>query len=126
MLAETLNSTLLTDDLSNRQVIFYRELYFALEENYQKASFQVPDLAKAMNLHRRQLYREMANLGLSPAEFIRDFRLRRAYQLLQGGAVRRVKELCFMVGFENCETFSKHFIERFNERPSTLIRKQVA
>lgn len=120
------NPTLVGNDLSNRQIIFYRDLFRILDRNYPDPKFQVTQLAEELQMHRRQLYREMAKLDLSPAQFIRDFRLRRAYQLLSNGSVRRVKDLCFMVGYENCETFSKHFIERFSYRPSELIQRMVA
>lgn len=97
-----------------------------VDAHYSNPQFNACKLAEAMQITRRQLYREMDKLNTSPASFIREFRLRRALQFLESGTVRRVKDLCFLVGYENSETFSKHFIEYYGYRPSGLIRKQVA
>lgn len=116
----------LSAQLSNHEIIFYRELYTVVGINYSDPKFNVYQLAEEMGLLRRQLYRQMEKLNLSPADFIREFRMRRAYQFLESGAVSRIKQLSFMVGYENCETFSKHFIQHFGYRPSEVLRKEVA
>lgn len=81
--------------------------------HYSNASFNACCLAEEMKITRRQLYREMNKLETSPAAFIKEFRLRRALQFLVSCSVRRIKDLCFLVGYENSETFSKHFIEYY-------------
>jgi DNA-binding response OmpR family regulator len=78
------------------------------------------ELARRMNMSRSQLHRKLtAVTGLSATEFLRNFRLDRAYELLQQGA-GNVSEVAFLVGFVNAKHFSTSFKERFGKSPSEV------
>jgi signal transduction histidine kinase/DNA-binding response OmpR family regulator len=77
-------------------------------------------LARGMNMSRSQLHRKLSALtGLSATEYVRNYRLDRALELLQAGA-GNVSEIAFRVGFVNAKHFSTSFKERFGKSPSEV------
>jgi AraC-like DNA-binding protein len=67
-----------------------------------------------MNLHRKL----KALAGISTGEFIRNYRLKRATQLLRQGY--SVSETAYMVGFEDPSYFARSFRKTYNMTPSTF------
>ncbi len=85
--------------------------------------FDLERFGKLIGLSRSQLYRKTSTLtGLSPNDFIRDFRLKKALKLLakQKG---NVTEIAFETGFNSPSYFSKCFQNRFGILPSALANK---
>jgi len=71
-----------------------------------------------MNMERTVLYRKLQSVvGLSPSEFIRTIRLKRAAQLLASRKYS-VTEVAGMVGFATPKYFTKYFTEAFGVLPS--------
>jgi AraC-like DNA-binding protein len=69
-------------------------------------------------MSQSQLVRKLKALtNLTGNEFIRDFRLQRAAELLEKNA-GTISEIAFQVGFENLSYFSKVFQEKFGKLPS--------
>jgi len=61
-----------------------------------------------------------ALLDTTPIEFIKEYRLKRASQLL----VKRsgtISEIAFRVGFNSAAYFTAQFKERFNRTPSDYL-----
>ncbi len=71
----------------------------------------------ANNMSRSSFYRKMKGvLDLSPNEYLRIERLKRAAQLLKEGE-SRINEICYMVGFSSSSYFSKCFLKQFGVLP---------
>ena len=71
------------------------------------------DMAERLNMSRSSFYRKMKGvLDLSPNEYLRIERLKRAAQLLKEGE-SRINEICYMVGFSSSSYFSKCFLKQF-------------
>ncbi len=67
------------------------------------------DIVDSLNMSRSNFYRKIKGvLDLSPNEYLRLERLKRAAQLLKEGN-GRVNEICYMVGFNSPSYFSKCF-----------------
>jgi AraC-like DNA-binding protein len=90
----------------------------AIDKHRSRTSFTVDDLAAEVGLSPRQLHRKLKRLtDLTPAVFIRHYRLDVAAQFLRDDA-GTVSEVAYDVGFGTPETFAKHFKERFGRSPS--------
>ena len=80
--------------------------------NYQDTQLTVPRCAKELALSERQFQRKLKVLiDLSPTEFIRDFRLKKAAELLVQG--RQINLVIEDVGFTSRSYFSKAFKAKY-------------
>ncbi|WP_156102227.1 tetratricopeptide repeat protein [Muricauda sp. MAR_2010_75] len=97
---------------------FLERILRIVEQHLDDSTFGVGDLARETGMSRTQLFRKMrALIDQSPQDFIRDFRLKRAAQLLKGRA-GNVSEIAYQVGFNNLSYFTKRFKELFGNTPS--------
>jgi AraC-like DNA-binding protein len=58
-----------------------------------------------------------AIIGLSPVDFIREMRIKRAKQLMESGEYN-VSSVAYMTGFNDPKYFSKCFKKQFGMSPS--------
>ncbi|MBL0745475.1 hybrid sensor histidine kinase/response regulator transcription factor [Chryseolinea lacunae] len=101
---------------------FLNRLRQTVEEHLKHSGFGVEDLAREMGLSRVQLYRKITALtNQSASEFLRNYRLERAADLLRQGA-GNVSEIAYQVGFENPSYFTKTFREHFGKLPSDITK----
>ncbi|QZT36663.1 response regulator [Halosquirtibacter xylanolyticus] len=97
-----------------------------IKENIMEENFSVESLGKELAYSRMQLYRKMKNItGLSPNEFIRNYRLKQAAKMLQEGELS-VTEVLYQVGFSNKSYFTKCFKELYNETPKEYSKKYIS
>jgi signal transduction histidine kinase/DNA-binding response OmpR family regulator len=83
-----------------------------------ESTFNVEQFSQEMNMSSSQLLRKMKALtNMTPNEFIRNFRLTRAADLLSK-KTGTISEIAFEVGFENLSYFSKVFQEKYGQLPS--------
>jgi DNA-binding response OmpR family regulator len=89
----------------------------AIEKNMDNSDFTVKELSSQVGMSSTVFYDKIKSLtGLSPLEFIRDIRLKRAAQLLASGEYR-VKETSFMIGFSDVKYFGKCFKAKYGLSP---------
>lgn len=89
-----------------------------MEKHMDDADYSVELLSRDMAIDRTHLYRKLqAIVGLTPSEFMRSVRLKRAARLLSEGGYQ-VSEVCWMVGFNTPRYFSAYFREMFGVTPS--------
>ncbi|CAA6825966.1 MAG: Unknown protein [uncultured Aureispira sp.] len=92
-------------------------------KNIDETEFTVDDLARAVAVSKRQLYRFMqANVGLTPLKFINEIRLQEARTLLEEGTCSTVKEVSYSIGFMSARHFSKNYATRFGKKPSEYFK----
>ena len=92
-------------------------------KNIDETEFTVDDLARAVAVSKRQLYRFMqANVGLTPLKFINEIRLQEARHLLEEGTCSTVKEVSYSIGFMSARHFSKNYATRFGKKPSDYFK----
>ena len=95
-----------------------------LEANMDNTEYSVEELASDVGMHRMNLYRKIQSLyGMTPSEFIRTMRLKRAAQLLTDDPNLSVSEVADMVGFNTPKYFTRYFKEMFGVLPSQYNKK---
>jgi signal transduction histidine kinase/ligand-binding sensor domain-containing protein/DNA-binding response OmpR family regulator len=98
--------------------VFLENINSTIEKNIDKEEFGVDELSKVIGLSRSQLHRKIKAIsGQSTTEFIRNFRLHRAADLLKQDA-GNIAEIAYKVGFGSQAYFTKSFQELFNCSPS--------
>jgi len=106
---------------------FVRDAVAVLEKHIANAEFSVDDWSREMGLSRTTMYkRVVATTGKTPTGFIRNFRMKRAAQLLEK-TKHNVAEVAYMVGFNNPKYFARYFREVFGVLPSVYqaeVRKK--
>jgi signal transduction histidine kinase/DNA-binding response OmpR family regulator/ligand-binding sensor domain-containing protein len=101
-----------------------KEALLIVEQNMDNSEFSVEKLASGLAFSRRQLSRKFQSItGLSPSEFIRSVRLKRAAQLLKDSHYN-ISEISDMVGFGSVKYFNMNFKEEFGLTP-TQYRTQL-
>lgn len=108
--------------LDNVDTIFIKKAEQIVLDKLSQSKIKVADLAAALHYSPRQINRLVrASTGLTPALFIREIRLQKAWQLLSKKQVATVSEAAYAVGFENMSYFTLKFSERFGRKPSELL-----
>ncbi|MBX2927128.1 MAG: response regulator [Saprospiraceae bacterium] len=99
---------------------FLRRLRLLVEENLSDETLGVEEFAKRLFISRSQLHRKLkAVADQSATDFIRNYRLDRAMQLLKNGE-GSVSEVASEVGFGSEKYFSTAFKEKFGVSPSKV------
>ena len=89
----------------------------------QNASLSVDDLAAHMGMGRSLFFQKIKNLsGMTPNDYLRTYRLKRAAFLLSHGNLR-INEICYEVGFSSPSYFAKRFCQQFGMSPSDYQKK---
>mgnify|MGYP000518942938 FL=1 len=89
-----------------------------LESLWQQPDLSVADYSRALGLSKSQAYRKISALtGYGPAEFIREYRLRRAVELIED-RYGTISETAYEAGFSSLSYFSKCFKRRYGLLPS--------
>lgn len=84
---------------------FIPALHALIEANLADEQSGIEQLTRAYGISRTQLLRKLKSLtGMSASEFIRDYRLRKAYQLLHDDD-RNVSEVIHATGFNSRSYF---------------------
>lgn len=97
---------------------FLEKAIRVIENNIEDPEFTVQHFLDTMNVSNSMLYRKLKALtGLSPNEFIRSIRLKKACAFLRDGQYN-VSEVAYMVGFNDPKYFSKCFKEEFGKTPT--------
>jgi signal transduction histidine kinase/ligand-binding sensor domain-containing protein/DNA-binding response OmpR family regulator len=89
--------------------LFLRQMMEFMEKNIDNTSLVVEDFAENCALSRTVFYRKLKSVvGLTPVEFIRDFRIKRAVQLIETGEFS-FSQVAYMTGFNDPKYFGKCF-----------------
>ncbi len=120
LLAKLQDSNLLQTDpgkVENMDDLFLRKLLSCIEEIYQDADFNVEKLSDTLALSRGHLHRKIKELtGISPVDFLRNYRLRQAAILLKQQQFS-ISEIAYNTGFSSPAYFSKCFKTLYQMTP---------
>jgi YesN/AraC family two-component response regulator len=95
-----------------------------INSNISEPEISIDTLAGDLNMSRSSFQRKIKGLtGLSPVEFIRLIRLKKAAELLSAGTYR-INEVSYMVGFNKPSYFSALFKKQFGVLPKEFISKE--
>ncbi len=104
--------------------LFIRKAYDVLDKNFDNPEFTAQIFKKEMNMSHSGLYRKLKQLtGKSSNEFIRDYRLKRASQIIKQNSGLLISEVCIKTGFNDPKYFSKCFKQVYKMSPSDFAKK---
>ena len=108
--------------ISSPDQLFLERLYENLEPNLESNNLKAEVIAKEIGMSHSVMYKKIKALtGLSYVEFIRDYRLSIAKQLIQDLGYS-VSDACYKVGYSDRKYFSKLFKEKFKKNPSEFLK----
>ena len=96
----------------------------SIQKNMDNPDYSVEELSSDVNMHRMNLYRKLQSLvGMTPSEFIRTIRLKKAAQILSERPDISISELADMVGFNTPKYLTRYFKDMFGCTPSQYAGK---
>jgi DNA-binding response OmpR family regulator/nitrogen-specific signal transduction histidine kinase len=103
---------------------FIQKAISVIENQISEPELNVEFLCNQIGMSRSQAFRKFkAITDLSPVEFIRMIRIKRAAQLMIQKA-GNISEISYMVGFSDLDYFRKCFKEQFGVTPTKYLEKQ--
>lgn len=116
--AENINIDVTKISMNIEEEKLMQNLLKAIETHIDNEGYNVDQLASDVFISRTNLYKKIQNmLGITPTDFIRNVRLKRAAQLLATTQLT-VKEISVSVGFATSRNFSTQFKKMFGVLPS--------
>jgi AraC-like DNA-binding protein len=107
--------------LSRQDETLLESIFNKLEENWQKAEFDVTDYCQAMTMSKSQLYRKTISLtGLSPNILLKDFRLEKAKEMMHKQPYS-ISQITFESGFTSPSYFTKCFKKKYGLLPMAYL-----
>lgn len=119
-------SSLITD-ISTIKINSYDEkllkkLIEIVEKNIDEPTLTVEFLSKEVALSRVHLFRKLKSItGMTPTDFIKDYRMKRATQLLATQKLS-ISEVAYEVGFQDVHYFGKCFKKAYGTSPSEYAK----
>lgn len=110
--------------ITNTDELFLDQAMTIVEKHMGDYDFKVEDFATQLAVSRSLLFNKLKALtGMTPNNFVKTVRLKRAAQLLESGQMN-VSQVAYEVGFKDPKYFRRCFKEQFDELPSSF-GKQV-
>lgn len=128
--AAATNKTTITAKPGNRKLTeadeaFLGKVVSAIDKNMTSDGFGVQQLAAAIGVEQKQLYRKVKQLtDMTPVNYIRKLKMQRAASLLDQQRFS-VSEVMYMVGFTSSSYFSKCFAEEYGMTPKAYANRKV-
>lgn len=98
---------------------FLQQAVSVVERNLSDCDYSITQFGADLCMSRMNLYRRIQSLtGMSPSEFIRDIRLKKAAQIIKSNPAAPVNEVAAKVGFSTPSYFTKCFKQKFGVLPS--------
>lgn len=95
-----------------------------LNANLDNPSLVVEDFARHLGMSRTAYYTKMKQItGLSPVDFIKQMRIKKALKLLDEGAMP-ITEIAYRVGFADPKYFSRCFKAEMEMTPTQYIERR--
>ena len=102
---------------------FLAKLLDSMDKQMDNNTLTVDELVDEMGMGRTVFFNKLKSLtGLSPVEFIREMRIKRAAQLLEERRYN-ITEVTYMVGMNDSRYFAKCFKNTYGVTPSEYRRK---
>ncbi len=104
---------------------FIKKAEEIVETNLRNPAFEISEFAAQLSISKSSLQRKIkASTNLNPSEFIRDFRLRKAVELIKQGDLN-IDEIAILVGFNSTSYFIRTFKTKYGKTPKAYMSGQV-
>lgn len=112
--------------ITDKDEKFLRDVIRIVEDNMMESDFDIDKIASSTTLGRTTFYNKLKGLtGMSPVEFVRDIRVKRALQYLESGQYS-VSEAAYQAGFNNPHYFSQCFKKKYGYSPSEFLKQRAS
>lgn len=114
--------------LSPNDQKFMDRVMETIEKHLDNGDLMVEDIASEVNMSRSVFFKKLKTLtGLSPIEFLREIRMKRAAQLIETEEYS-MAQIAYMVGLNDSHYFSKCFKQQYGITPTEYkeSRKQTS
>lgn len=109
--------------MSKEEELFMHRIMTFVEEHLSDADTNISDMADAVHTSRSGLNRKLKSaLGVTPLDLLREARIKRACQLLEGGELN-VSEVAYRCGFADPKYFSRCFKQTIGVSPTEYKKK---
>ena len=113
-----------TVSISKADEEFMHRLETVMNEHLTDSDFDINAMASEMYMSRTNLNRKMRGMfDLTPNNYIKVERLKRAAQLLKQGDTK-INEVCYMVGFSSPSYFTQCFQKQFGMLPKEFTTQK--
>ena len=104
---------------------FLDKVISIIEHNMKKAiDIDVNTIAREVGMSKSSFYRKIKLItDLSPVEFVKNIRLKHAYELLEKGETS-LESVAYSTGFSSAKYFSTCFKEQFGITPTEFLRRR--
>lgn len=110
---------------SKNDELFLNQLNEEIERHISDENFSVESLTDIFNISRSHLQRKLkAIAGATPGDYLRNYRLRKACQLLLETDMR-VNEVAYSVGFSTASYFTRVFQKAYGILPKEFIAQHA-
>lgn len=111
--------------INQQNMAFLEKVQEILEEGIPNEDFSIDSLAEQMFMSRSSFYRKLKSLtGMTPVEFLKVNRMKRAAQLLIKGV--SVSDVAQKVGFSSPSYFTKCFKQTYDVLPKDYVAQKLS
>ena len=109
-----------TTENSSLHPTFIDKVESIIEQNLQNQTFEITELASLVGVSRSSLQRKIKKtVNMSPSEFIREVRLKKAVTLLKKDDYN-IDEIAIIVGFNSTSYFIRSFKKKYEMTPTAF------
>ena len=103
--------------------IFLQKVDEFIYNNISEVAFTATDIASYTGMSRSSFFTKLRAIsGLTPSDYIRLIRLKKAVEYFHNGETR-INEVCYLIGFNSPSYFTKCFQQQFGDVPTTYLKK---
>ena len=104
--------------------LFMKRVMEIMHEQMDNSKLTIDEFAQELGMGRTVFYQKLKSIvGLSPIDFVREMRIKRAKQLMETGEYN-VSTIAYMTGFNDPKYFSKCFKKKYGVSPSEFTPKE--
>lgn len=104
--------------------LFMQQVMAFMEEQMENTDITIEDFANKLMLSRTVFYRKLKSIvGLTPIDFVREMRIKRAAQLIESNEYS-FSQIAYMTGFSDPKYFSRCFKKLTGFTPSEYKEKK--
>lgn len=105
-----------------KQYSWLKKLNEAIEESFNNFKCTIPQLAAALYMSERQLFRSVKkHTNMTPNDYLTELRMQHAKKLIQTGDYNTLKEIAFEMGYKRSDYFARIFEQRFQIHPLDML-----
>jgi AraC-like DNA-binding protein len=115
----------ITHTISSTDEQFLNNLMDYIDNQWKYSTLKIGDICKELGVSKSNLYRRLtALIGISPNDFIKEYRLNEALKMLINQHTN-ISEIAFKTGFNTPAYFSKRFKETYGILPSNFMKQNT-